>query len=407
MKIAILVPSWPPGFAPNGIVTYASYLVPALRALGHEVFVLTGRKMSDDDPYTIDLQKFARPKTTFNKVMFRLAPALTGHAAARGRVVAAAKELATRHHIDVLEMPDSFGTSLAISRLNLLPVIVRLHGPWFLNGRYVSQSRWIMPHSRRERREGTAIKCAHFVTSPSADVLEAVRKHYGFRLEASRVIPNAITPAEPSQTWNANTCKPNTILFVGRFDAHKGGDVVLRAFAELAETHRDVRLTFVGPDSGIADASGDIVLFRDFLRNTIPEGLHSRIDFRGAMNSSDIKPFRGMHAITIVASRYDNFPNTVLEAMSFGSPIVATAVGGIPEMIKDQRNGLLVPSQDATAMANACRTLLDDRALAERLGRQAWLDCRDFHDPDVIAKQTIAAYQEAIDAFKSRKASHR
>ena len=62
MKIALLVPSWPPGFSANGIVTYASQLVPALRRLGHEVFVLTACKATgDDDPYTIDLRGFVSP----------------------------------------------------------------------------------------------------------------------------------------------------------------------------------------------------------------------------------------------------------------------------------------------------------------------------------------------------------
>ena len=61
MKIALHVGSWPTGLIANGIDTYASQLVPALRRLGHEVFVLTANKAADHrDPYTIDLRSFAR-----------------------------------------------------------------------------------------------------------------------------------------------------------------------------------------------------------------------------------------------------------------------------------------------------------------------------------------------------------
>ena len=89
----------------------------------------------------------------------------------------------------------------------------------------------------------------------------------------------------------------------------------------------------------------------------------------------------------------------MLEVISLGCPIVVTAVGGIHELIQDNHNGLLVPSQDVKAMAAACKKLLDDHALAARLGRKAWLDCRDLYGPDFIAKQTVAAYEQAIKTF--------
>jgi len=85
--------------------------------------------------------------------------------------------------------------------------------------------------------------------------------------------------------------------------------------------------------------------------------------------------------------------------------LIATAVGGIPELIKDHHNGLLVPTDDIEALAAACRELLDDHALTARLGRQAWIDLPRLYGPDVIARQTISAYEDASIMFKrSRKA---
>ena len=74
MKIAIYAPSWPPGSTPNGIVTYASHLVPALRRLGHEVYVLTGDVVGDRDPYTVDLRDFSSEPSLWDRAMFKLAP---------------------------------------------------------------------------------------------------------------------------------------------------------------------------------------------------------------------------------------------------------------------------------------------------------------------------------------------
>ena len=126
MKIAISVPSWPPGFISNGIVTYSSYLVPALRRLGHEVFVLTGWKIGNDsDPYTIDLQHFARTPSLLDRAIRRFAPETSTYNLTSSRIACAIRELFIKHQIDVFEIEELFGPGvLAATRLNLLPVIV-------------------------------------------------------------------------------------------------------------------------------------------------------------------------------------------------------------------------------------------------------------------------------------------
>lgn len=137
--------------------------------------------------------------------------------------------------------------------------------------------------------------------------------------------------------------------------------------------------------------------FEQFVQANFNERLRSRIDFRGPMSQSDVMHLRPKHLATIVASQYEAVGYSVLEAMSLGCPLVATAVGGIPEVIKDHWNGLLVPSQNAEAMVAACRRLLDNHDLAARIGRQAWQDCREFFGPEKIARQTVEVYQDTIE----------
>jgi len=403
MKIALYVPSWPPGFDASGIVTYASELIPALRRLGHEVYVLAGRKATDDDdPYTIDVRHFSRALSLWNRVVFRFAPGAIKFTAWSSALVSAIRHLQEEHKLDVLEIEESYGWSFAIARMIPLPIVVRLHGPWFLIGRFGNPKLQDVGNSGRIEREGRAIQHAHFVTAPTAMVLRAVKDHYSLGLAASRVIPNPLGAAAETDIWDVKSCNLERLLFVGRFDALKGGDLVLRVFAELAVSYPRLRLTFVGPDHGI-EADGDkLQLFEDFIDSNFPAGLRSRIDFHGQVSQADVMRLRTKHLATIVASQNEMMPYSVLEAMSLGCPVIATAVGGIPEMIKHQRSGLLVPSQNVGAMAAACKTLLDDPTLAARLGRQAWQDCHDLFGPEVIAKQTVAAYREAIKAFNDR-----
>src|SRR5262249_35199161 len=185
-------------------------------------------------------------------------------------------------------------------------------------------------------------------------------------------------------------------------DRRKGGDLVLRVFAELAKSYPNLTLKFVGPDIGIKGADDTILSFEKYVRSHIPEQFRSRIEFHGRICHPDVMSLRTKCFATIITSQYEIAPYSVLEAMSFGCPLVATAVGGIPEIIKDQRNGILVPSQDEEAMTAACRKLLDDRALATRLGRQARIDCRNFYGSENIARRTIATYEKVIKRFQSR-----
>ena len=394
MKIALYVPSWPPGRVSNGIVTYASHLVPALRQLGHEVFVLTYAS-GEVSPYTIDLKRFAPAPSFFDRAKFRLTPATAVFHMMSFAIAAAIRDLVAKHQIDVFEVEESFGWSLAASRLNLIPVVVRLHGPWFLTGKFDGQNNKI--NSRKARMEGQGIQHAHYVTANCRETLDSVRDHYGLTLTNSRIVPTPIEPVSDRETWNVDACKQESIIFVGRFDKLKGGDLVVRAFAQLAESYPRLTLTFIGPDRGIKAIDGKIWSFDQFVREFIPEAIRSRIDFRGHVNHAEVMALRAQHFITIAAAQYDTMGYLILEAMALGCPLVATAVGGIPEFIKDQRNGLLVPSQDPDAMAAACKSLLDNNSLAARIGRRAWLDCRESYSSDSVAKQMVAAYREAID----------
>jgi glycosyltransferase involved in cell wall biosynthesis len=404
MKIAFYVPRWPRGISANGIVTYASNLVPALRDLGHEVFVVT-MQAEREDPHTIDLRRYWPRVGRWRRLMWKLDPSTASFNAASSALAAAMQDLHQRRNVEVLEIEESFGWSAAVSRLNLLPVVVRLHGPWFLTGRFNDPASQLPEYRRRAEFEGAGIGSAHYVTANCAETLDSVRSHYGLALRNSRIIPTPINAGEEAQTWAAVNRSSDSFLFVGRFDTLKGGDLVLRAFARLAERNPRLKLTFAGPDRGIKAADGKVLNFEEFVRQNFPESIRAQIDYRGRMDHADLMAVRAKHFATISAAQYDTMGYMILEALSLGCPLVTTAVGGIPEFVKDRRNGLLVPSQDVEAMTRACQALLDDPALAARIGRQAWQDCRDLYGTENVARQTVAGYEEAIAAFRAAGAT--
>ncbi len=401
MKIALYVPSWPPGFVANGIVTYTSLLAPALRRQGHEVWILASWVKGEVDQYTIDLRDFVPPPTLSTRLMYKVAPATALFNTMSAALTRAVRHLVAKHRIDVLEMEESFGWSYAISQLNLVPVVVRLHGPWFLMGKFDNKE-WSKENQRRDQLEGRGIQCAHYVTANCSETLNAVRNRYGLSLSQSRVMPNPVASVPEEKAWSIDKCKKDSLLFVGRFDKVKGGDLVLRAFGQLATAFPDLTLTFVGPDRGVKEADGKVWSFQEFVRHNLPERVLRRIEFLGELSHAEVMSLRTHHYITLIAAQYDTMGYMMMEAMSLGCPIVSTAVGGIPEYIQDRRNGLLVPSQNADAMAAACGELLNNGELAAKLGRQGWLDCRDLYNSERAAQRTLEAYVEAIDTANGR-----
>ena len=111
--------------------------------------------------------------------------------------------------------------------------------------------------------------------------------------------------------------------------------------------------------------------------------------------------------VTTVCSRYENAPRALIEAMSLGCPIVAARVGGVPEIMQDQVDGLLHRPEDPDDLAARIVALLNNPDQAAELGRQAAATCERRFDPDVIATRSVEFYREAIQRQEARHRSAR
>ena len=146
---------------------------------------------------------------------------------------------------------------------------------------------------------------------------------------------------------------------VGRLEAVKGHDVLLRAFA-MARRHVDsLRLLLVGEGS------------QRFRLGTLARelGIEDTIEFVGYQTL--IQPWLARMDCFVLPSRYEGCSNALLEAMAAGRPVIATRVGGTPELVDDGVSGLLVPSEDAEALARAIVDLCCDTEKAKQMAARA------------------------------------
>jgi glycosyltransferase involved in cell wall biosynthesis len=183
------------------------------------------------------------------------------------------------------------------------------------------------------------------VLAPSAYLADTFRD-WGYDV---RVVPNVLA-IERYEYRRRPAASPN-LLWMRTFHEHYDPLMAVRVLAALRDRHPEVRMTMGGADQGLLAATRAEA---DRL------GVSDRIDFAGYLSADGKASAFATHDVFLNTNVVDNMPVSVLEASACGLVPVATAVGGVPAIITDGENGVLVPSGDVEAMADAVSTLLDD-----------------------------------------------
>ncbi len=228
---------------------------------------------------------------------------------------------------------------------------------------------------------------------------EQLRRLYGLSPSHTRVIPcgvdlRAFTPGDANDRAEARRAlgldDTPTLLFVGRLDPIKGIDLLLESVALLKSP---ARLLVVG-----GDPAGDPEVERLRARAEAL-GIADRVRFPGAVPQGDLpRYYRAVDAL-VVSSRYESFGLVAVEALACGLPVVASAAGGLPSVVRDGENGLLVRWRSAEAFAERIDSLLGDPALMSRMRAEARSSVERFDWPRIGDRvrdlyQTLSAEDE-------------
>jgi glycosyltransferase involved in cell wall biosynthesis len=211
----------------------------------------------------------------------------------------------------------------------------------------------------RQVRDRALRRVDHLVC-PSA-YLASLAVRWGVPGERVTVIPNAAPPLpavpERESARERFGLDAPTLAFAGRITRQKALEVALDAIAQLDGV--SLVVAGDGPDLG------------DVKRGASERGLDGRVRFVGSLGRDDVLAlFRAADA-SLLSSSWENFPHAVVEALAVGTPVVATAVGGVPELVHDGENGLLVPPGDPAALAGAIQRVVSEPGLRERLAEAA------------------------------------
>lgn len=406
LRVAFLTPAWPVDAAANGIVTYVDSIAAELRRQGHTVCILSACSNdagSEADVFPVGREELSALARIRHGLTFRIRPSEAMRQRYGRAVVQAARRAIAQRGVELLEMEESFGWVQLVKPRLPIPVVVRLHGPYFANGPALGVPA-DAAFRRRIRQEGVGIARADAASAPSREILERTKVFYGLPLAGAALIPNAGPAVPTEQRWSLAKCDLSRLLFIGRFDRHKGGDVVIDAFRRVAQRVPKVRLWFVGHQEGLTDGQGRHWTLAEYIAERAPD-VADRIDCLGRQPNASLAKMRRKAFITIVGSRYENLPMVVLEAAAYGCPLVATRTGGIVEIIEDGVNGVLARPGDPDDLAAVILRLVGAPEFAATLGRRAGEDAaRRFH-PDVIARATALFHQGVLDRWETSRES--
>jgi glycosyltransferase involved in cell wall biosynthesis len=125
-------------------------------------------------------------------------------------------------------------------------------------------------------------------------------------------------------------------------------------------------------------------------------GLEDRVTFTGRLTTEELVRHYCAAEIAVTASVYEGFGLPCAEAMSCGTPVIATRAGALPEVVGDDDAGLLVPPEDPVALANAIKRLLADGALRQKMGQMARKRIEQRFSWEDAARRTLKVYEEVV-----------
>jgi glycosyltransferase involved in cell wall biosynthesis len=289
-----------------------------------------------------------------------------------------------RHRFDIIHVQWPFPHGIwgsAASRLSGAPMVLTFHGAELLLCRKYFFVKYFLKH---------AIKNAGVVHCNSSFTAGEIGRLSNKPVE---IVPYGCTVHARPVTKDLD--KPvKDILFVGRLISRKGVDYLIRAVPRLAEK-MPVRVHIVGHgDKGN--------LWKALCREL---GVEDKVIFHGAVSAEELEQQYANADVFVLPAIVDERGDTeglgvvLVEALCFQTPVVASAVGGIPDVIIDGQTGMLVPERDPVALAEAVIKLVQDRTLARHLTQGGLAHANEYFDWDRIIDQHVHSYQKCWHAW--------
>jgi glycogen synthase len=401
LNILLISYEFPPEMATGGIGFYINHLATILTKAGHGVTVFSASNHHSE----ITIVK------RYNCINY-LIPA-KGLETFRYQVLELFKSYILDNKVDVIESPEVGACALTIKEeYPGIPLIVKMHSPGVLITK-VSNSyqpiskklRFILGAlkrgkidlgywSKQDKNRNTdpefmICNKANYLLSPTLALKKWALNYWKINESKISVIPNPFSADDELYEFPIKN-REKLICFVGKLTVLKGMISLTPAILTILENNPEYSIVFAGRDEAIA---GEMTSMQAFMESKLKPVLN-RVKFLGASDRKTVKDIYKTSQICVVPSLWENYPTVVLEAMSAGCALAASKRGGIPELIKDQKTGVLFNPLNSTSISTAIQFLIDNNSEREAitLCAREWVRANS----KIVENQIVNAYNSIL-----------
>jgi len=388
---------------------YVYYLAKALRNLGHEVHIMAGPPypLAPDGVKLHELEGLNLYETkalssledpirmlnllNFYEVVAKHVGMFPEIFTFSMRAYLKLRELNPSVKFDVVHDNQTLGYGLLMMKGLGVPVVATIHHPIPIDmkadlaqaRRFASKFKRIIFYSFAVM-QGVVSKRMDRVITVSKSSADDVMRIFHVPQSKVRIVHNGIDIDIFKKVDHVEK-EPNRVIVVANTEDRKKGVIYLLKAIQLLKDDTDVKLTIV-------DRIGEHTKYAPRLVREL--GLEDRVTFTGRLSTEELVRHYSTAEVAVTASLYEGFGLPCAEAMSCGTPVIATKAGALPEVVGNGSAGVLVPAEDPVALAGAIKRLLSDKPLRQRLGQAGRKRIEEAFSWEDAAKRTLEIYKE-------------
>jgi glycogen(starch) synthase len=380
----MFAPTYPSVSGEGGIGKYVREGATAMCLSGHEVHVLTPGVGPSTADGAVTVHRCSADRSP---LLDRIYPG----AGACWQVGRAMLGLVRRHGLEVVEFPNWEGLAPYFAWRRSVSMVLRLHTSSLetiaIDG--LELTRALKADVQRER---LSARMADALATHSQAHRLVMADELRVEPEQIRVIPHGIAPA-PARV-DPRDRDAQTVMYLGRLEHRKGTIDLLHAVPLVLRECPDAAFVLIGADRRHCPGGRT---HAQYLRDEFPPEVQGHVKLLGRLPDLEVETWLRRATLFVAPSLYESFGLIFLEAMRWGTPVIGTRVGGIPEIVVDDHTGVLVPPRDPESLAAAIIGLLRDPARRHVLGDAGRLRCETMFSSQRMGRQMVELYGDAVN----------
>jgi glycosyltransferase involved in cell wall biosynthesis len=392
MQIAFITPEFvTESYFSGGLANYLNRITQALAAAGNDVHIVTLSDVDDDNKNNgvyVHRIKTKYPSRWFNILTLNRLNQTGRNLKFSYLAFCKLRQLHREKAFDLVQSPNFFAIGLFTLLFLHIPHVTRIssYRPLWYNMSGVTES---IDTKMVEWFEKLNLRLCRHIYAPSFTLQRILNKEASIKCEVIRT-PIFIENSNYDQSIYEHKLKgKDYLLFFGRLQMHKGVHILGQALPDVFAGLPDIYVVFAGEDR--ASSLGPSM--REYIKQQC-KGYCDRLIFIDALYHKQLYPVIKGSKFVVLPSLTDNLPNTMLESMALGKPVLGTIGCSFDEVIEEGKNGFLIKPGDPKALAQKIIEIYQRRDL-DKIGKAASIKMQE-HSTDTIVPKLVDYYQEVI-----------